>query len=87
MRPYFSSENFSYAFLPLPISMPFRQLGQYVVDEAAHQAHLDALDEIENALDAEFGTISSKAAGSDASDEEDGDENYCIACEKAFKSS
>ena len=63
------------------------QLGDHVVDEKAMKEHMQDLEQIENALDAEFGTVKDSGAG--YSDDDDGEEEvqYCIVCEKSFKTS
>ncbi|VDM50525.1 unnamed protein product [Toxocara canis] len=61
-----------------------RQIGEHKESEEVRRIQLENLREIEEALDAEFGVASSEAE--DGLDERDGNQpQYCIVCEKAFK--
>lgn len=73
-----------------------RNLTIFEQDEEAHRQHLENLAEIEQELDAEFGTIgegSDVSAGGSGVEEEQNEEAEdedgklrCIVCEKNFKS-
>lgn len=76
-----------------------RNLEDYQEDEEARQEHTRHLEEIENQLDAEFGTIniSSKrkknlvddSCESEINEDEEDleSDSYCVVCKKIFKSS
>uniref|UniRef100_A0A914XYD0 Uncharacterized protein n=1 Tax=Panagrolaimus superbus TaxID=310955 RepID=A0A914XYD0_9BILA len=61
------------------------QLEEHVVNEEAMKEHLHDLQEIENQLDAEFGSV--KKDNGDSGDEEQAEGQYCVVCEKGFKTS
>ena len=62
------------------------QLEDHVVDEEKMKKHLKDLEEIENALDAEFGIVKDGGAGNgDSDDSEDGGTQFCVVCDKSFK--
>jgi len=63
------------------------ELDEFDVNEDERLQHLANLEEIENELDAEFGTVMDERKGSSVDDEDDDSDNYCIVCEKAFKNS
>uniref|UniRef100_A0AC35F8Z0 Uncharacterized protein n=1 Tax=Panagrolaimus sp. PS1159 TaxID=55785 RepID=A0AC35F8Z0_9BILA len=63
------------------------QLEEHVVDEEAMKKHLHDLQEIENQLDAEFGTVKTNNASGDSENEEADEGQYCVVCEKCFKTS
>jgi CRISPR/Cas system-associated endonuclease Cas1 len=75
------------------------RLETFEMDEEAEEKHLMDLEQIEAALDAQFGTVNSAttagdeesggedgASGDGSADGEDGGEFRCIVCEKTFKS-
>ena len=76
------------------------RLETFEKDEEAEEKHLMDLEQIEAALDAQFGTVNSArttagdvesggedgASGDGSVDGEDGGEFRCIVCEKTFKS-
>ncbi|KAH7727076.1 DnaJ domain containing protein [Aphelenchoides avenae] len=66
------------------IKEDLERLNDHVIDEEEHKKHLQDLEEIENALDAQFGTVGPSGATSDE-DEEAAEDYYCIVCEKGFK--
>jgi hypothetical protein len=71
----------------------FRKLENFEVDEEAQKEHLMDLEQIEQMLDNQFGTVQSRRGreteqdGSDAEVCEEEEEDFqCIVCEKSFKS-
>ena len=69
-----------------PNFFSFRDVEDFELNDDIYREHLLRLEEIENALDAEFGTVDSAKDGSECGENEDTrSENYCLVCEKAFK--
>lgn len=68
----------------------FRNLEAFELDERAQQQHLENLEEIEQALDAEFGisNVEEESGSAQNTDDDDDSTNQirCIVCEKTFKS-
>lgn len=61
-------------------------LTNYEITEEERVEHQKHLTEIEEALEAEFGTITKKNKNSDSENFVDDDDHfYCVICEKSYK--
>jgi len=67
------------------IKRNLENIGDYEIDEEVRLEHLKKLEEIENALDAEFGTVEDAVDDGSENGSDEENSSHCIVCEKSFK--